>query len=193
MDTPLSSPPPAFDLMVGNLAQATCDVFADFGLVLDPSLDTAESDPASTREDTATGVAVIGYAAAAVSGALVMVVPESAIYSWMEAVGVPDGELADTLGEFSNMLLGRLKERLLPLGIRLNATTPTATTGKGIRISDATCPSSWRAFQGPGWRLRVRLDARFEPDFKLAPAPPPGKIVKAGEAIHFETVGAIDL
>jgi CheY-specific phosphatase CheX len=191
MDTPISSPPPAFDLMVGNLTQATCDVFADFGLVLQPALDTAESDAGSNAQDVATGVAVIGYAAVGVSGALVMAVPESAIYTWMDAVGVPDGELADTLGEFSNMLLGRLKQRLLPLGIRLNATTPTATTGKGIRISDATCPSVWRAFQGPGWRLRVRLDARFEPEFKLVPAP--GKIAKAGEAIHFETVGAIDL
>jgi CheY-specific phosphatase CheX len=172
--------------MVGHLAAATRDVFADFDVSLQPCGPASEAH--ADDDEEVTGMAVIGYAGAGVRGALIMTVQERAVYTWMAAAGVPDGDVADTLGEFSNMVLGRLKERLLPIGISIIATTPTAATGKGLRLSDAPGPSSWSAFDGPGWHLRVRLDADFEPGFELHPERPLAWQAKAGDAIDFDTV-----
>lgn len=170
MNTLINSPPAAFNVMVDHLADAARDVFADFGVAIQPRSESAEECQEYADEET-TGMAVIGYAGAGVRGALVMVVPESAIRTWMVAAGIPDGDPCDTLGEFSNMVFGRLKERLLPAGIALTATTPTAATGAGLRLSDAPCPTSWASFDGPDFNLRVRLDASFDADFQPTAAP----------------------
>ena len=123
-----------------------------------------------------------------------MMAAERAVQEWMAAAGVPDGDIADTLGEFSNMLLGRLKERLLPLGISIIATTPTAAVGSGLRFSEAPGPSSWSTFDGPDWKLRLRLDAAFDSDFRpVAESIPPAWCAKAGEAIDFDLLEASKL
>lgn len=179
--------PPAFSLMVGHLAAATLDVFAayDFELLPRTVLDDA------FEERGTVGMAVIGYAGRGVRGALVMMAAEPAVQAWMAAAGVPDGDVADTLGEFSNMLLGRLKERLLPLGISIIATTPTAVVGSGLRFSEAPGPSSWSTFDGPDWSLRLRLDATFDSNFKpIAESIPPAWCARAGEAIDFDALEA---
>jgi hypothetical protein len=175
--------------MLGHLAEATRDLFAELDLRV--SLEPTLLDRQDDAEDDA-GMAVIGYAGSGVRGALIMMVEERAIYTWMAAVGVPDGDLADTLGEFSNMLLGRLKERLLPLGISIIATTPTAALGRGLRLSDSPGPSSWTAFQGPGWNLRVRLDATFEAGFRQQEERSLAWQPKAGDVIDFDAVEARD-
>ena len=183
----MHSPPPAFDLMVGHLAEAALDVFAAYEVELKPR---ATLD-GSVEERGAVGMAVIGYAGRGVRGALVLMAPEHAVQAWMAAAGVPDGDVADTLGEFSNMLLGRLKERLLPLGISIIATTPTAAVGSGLRFSEAPGPSSWSTFDGSDWSLRLRLDATFDSNFRpLAESIPPAWRARAGEAIDFDALEA---
>jgi CheY-specific phosphatase CheX len=189
MDNAVTLLPPAFSLMVGHLSEATRDLFAELDLRV--SLHPTAAEQAHPESTEAAGMAVIGYAGAGVRGALVMVVEERAIVTWMEAVGVPDGEVADTLGEFSNMLLGRLKERLLPLGISIIATTPTAAIGRGFRLSESPGPSSWASFHGPGWNLRVRLDASFEAGFRVAERPLAWQ-PKAGDVIDFDAFEARD-
>ena len=139
-------------------------------------------------------MAVIGYAGKGVRGALVMMAAEHAVQAWMTAAGVPDGDVADTLGEFSNMLLGRLKERLLPLGISIIATTPTAAVGSGLRFSEAPGPSTWSTYDGPDWKLRLRLDATFDSNFRpVAESIPPAWCARAGEAIDFDALEASKL
>lgn len=179
--------PPAFNQMVDHLAGAVVDVFAAYDFKLEPR---ATVDGA-VEERGAVGMAVIGYAGRGVRGALVMMAAEPAVQAWMAAAGVPDGDVADTLGEFSNMLLGRLKERLLPLGISIIATTPTAAVGSGLRFSEAPGPSSWSMFDGPDWSVRLRLDANFDSNFKpIAESIPPAWCAKAGEAIDFDALEA---
>lgn len=177
---------PFFDLMVANLADAARELFADYDIVVRPAIDQPNGCP-----DDAIGLAVIGYAGRGVRGALVLMTAESAVSAWMKAAGVPDGDVADTLGEFSNMLLGRLKGRLLPLGISILATTPTAALGSGFRLSDPPGPSSWSAVDGPDWRLRLRLDADFAPGFKPLDSPG-GTYGLAGDAIEFDPVPGED-
>jgi CheY-specific phosphatase CheX len=183
-----STSPPALGLMIGQLTEATSDLFAQYDLPLRTNLSVEDlADEAETS-----GMAVIGYAGAGVRGALIMVVPERAIYSWMAAAGVPDGEVADTLGEFSNMLLGRLKERLMPLGISITATTPTAAIGQGLRLSDSPGPSACRTFDGPNWNLRVRLDAQFDAGFEPLERSLPEWQPKAGDVIDFDEMEVND-
>lgn len=136
--------------------------------------------------DDRIGMAVIGYAGHGIRGALVLRVDESAVLTWMAAAGVPDGDLADTLGEFSNMLLGRLKARLLPLGISILATTPTSVVGSDLRLSDPPCNFTWQSLEGPDWLLRLRLEADFDSGFKLLDRRGLSHHAQSGDVIEFD-------
>jgi CheY-specific phosphatase CheX len=182
----MASIPPAnaaFDLMCGHLTEAARDLFADYEIVVRP---TVGRRIAPEPENEPEGMAVIGYSGQGIRGALVLMATESAVTTWMAAAGVSDGDAADTLGEFSNMLLGRLKARLLPLGISILATTPTAAIGSGFRLSDPPGPSSWSAVDAPQWRLHLRLDAAFDPEFSPLERRGLAWHPKAGDAIDFE-------
>jgi CheY-specific phosphatase CheX len=190
MKSTASPPPPEFLVMMGHLVEATRELFAEFALPLEPC--QAKDDSWKEDDGEALGMAVIGYAGTGLRGALVMQVAEPAIHAWMAAAGVPDGEAADTLGEFSNMLLGRLKERLLPVGISIIATTPTAAIGNGFRLSDSPGPSSWFTFDGPGWNLRIRLDANFEAGFHASEARPLARQTRVADLIDLDEPGTRD-
>jgi hypothetical protein len=166
--------------MVDHLNEATRGLFEGYGFAVAP----ASREVAAATESE--GMAVIGYAGEGVRGALVVITTEAAVGAWMNAAGVPDGEVEDTLGEFSNMLLGRLKCELMPFGISILATTPTVATGTGLRLSKPPGPSKWCAFDGPGWSLRVRLDASFDPGFEPRARPLPLRAPRAGDAIDFD-------
>src|SRR5882762_1544326 len=99
---------PAFATMAKHLSGAVRELFEEYGIAVDlsPRVEAA-------RGQEPEGMAVIGYAGKGVRGALILIATEATVCAWMTAVGLPDGDVADTLGEFSNMLLGRLKARLL--------------------------------------------------------------------------------
>lgn len=181
---PIPQESPAFLLMRSHLVSAARDLFSDFDIAVFSSADCGRVEPGDARM----GVAVIGYAGQGVRGALVMSVGEDAVRSWMEAAGVTDGDLVDTLGEFSNMLLGRLKARLLPRGISILATTPTAVFGADLRLSDPPCNFSWEELEGPDWHLRLRLEASFDSDFKLLEQGVLRWNALSGDVIDFESV-----
>jgi CheY-specific phosphatase CheX len=156
---------PALTAMAVHLKEAARELFATYEIDVSPSGGVGYD---AAYDDDRAGMAVIGYAGRGVRGALVMMATADAASEWMAAAGVPDGDVEDTLGEFSNMLLGGLKSRLLPLGISILATTPTVATGAGLRLSAPPGPSLWAAFDGPGWQMKVRLDVEFDPDFRPA-------------------------
>jgi len=162
---------PAFELMNNHLALAVRELFDAYGFAVDPSpLVEATSEPEKE------GMAVIGYAGNGLRGAVILIATEPTVCAWMTAADLSDGEVADTLGEFSNMLLGRLKAKLLGEGIVIFATTPTTATGVGLRLSNPPGQCAWCTFDGPDWRVTVRLDAKFdrgfEPDLSRKAAPP---------------------
>jgi hypothetical protein len=128
-------------------------------------------------------MASIGYVGQGLKGVLVLAATRAAAEAWTSAAGGLESDVLDTVGEFSNMLLGRLKGRLLREGIPISLATPTTVAGDQLRISVAPGASSWQFFEGPGWQLGTRLDAAFEPDFQreLTPAQP----VEAGDALLF--------
>jgi CheY-specific phosphatase CheX len=178
-----SSSNPAFGLMADHLSHAVTELFAGYGLAVERAL-SADTGAAKNEQSV---VAVIGYTGDTVRGAVVLAAPEWAVREWLQAVGVADGEVLDTVGEFSNMLLGRLKAKLLREGVTVLAATPTTGVGNQIRISAGPGRSQWSAFDGPGWQVTLRLDAAFEPGFEL---PAPGSAqepAEAGEAFLFES------
>jgi hypothetical protein len=174
-----------FSIMDRHLTEAATDLFGSYGLDVRRLTDHGPGGQGLATDQTI--VAVIGYAAEKVRGALVLVAQRSAVETWLAAIGeTPDTtDVFDTVGEFSNMLLGRLKARLSTQGFPILLSTPTTASGGGLRLSNPPGPSSWMAFQGSGWRLDVRLDATFDPGFVLQPSSERTAAVEAGDAILF--------
>jgi CheY-specific phosphatase CheX len=180
----ISKNPPAnplFEIMATHLADVTVELFAAYDIRVERA--AATSAPLGWTETS--GMAITGYVGKHVRGALVMIATESAAAAWLKAIGAEEGELADTLGEFSNMLLGRLKGRLLVEGLPILLATPTTASANGFRLSVPPPQSSWQVFDGPGWWMSTRLDAAFDSGFALQATDDRGKPAEAGESILF--------
>jgi hypothetical protein len=174
----------AFATMERHVAEVAVELFAAYGIAVRRSGSGAEPGAVPLEVSVA---AIIGYAGEKVRGALILVASRPAIESWLVALGSPDvnGDVCDTLGEFSNMLLGRLKGRLLPEGFPILLSTPTTAFGSGFTLARPAGPSKWLAFDGPGWRLGVRIDATFDDGFALQVRADREAAVEAGDMMLF--------
>jgi CheY-specific phosphatase CheX len=128
-------------------------------------------------------MAVIGYAATTVRGAVLLLTSRSVVAALQppEIRDEPPTEalLRDVLGEFCNMLIGRMKNRLVSRGIAPLLSTPTTIFGDDLKLPVPTSGvSAWQRFTSAAGDIYVRLDATFEVDFALkmeepnAPKPP---------------------
>ncbi len=78
--------------------------------------------------------------------------------------------LRDVLGEFSNMLIGRVKNQLVTRNVAPLVATPTTIFGDDLTLPAPTSGmSAWHKFASPVGDLFVRLDATFEKEFALDP------------------------
>ena len=124
-------------------------------------------------------MAVIGYAAESMRGALLLLTARGIVVRLrpeeLRKVPVPeDVVLRDVLGEFSNMVLGRMKSRLSTRGLAPLVTTPATIIGEDLKLPAPTSGlSAWHRFACQDGELFVRLDATFDPDFALLPEQPP--------------------
>lgn len=145
--------------------------------------------PGEAASNPLTGEVVlanIGYTGRAIRGSVVMfVTAEAARQLAEETTGntSPEG-LCDTVAELSNMLLGRLKNRLLQHGVVLALATPTAAIGQGVRVfASATGAARWHRFVGEGGAVDVRNDAVIDPEFVMdyePAAPLSGGVAEGG-------------
>jgi CheY-specific phosphatase CheX len=159
-------------------------MFADFEIAIQRV--HAAPPVTSVRGTEPSTVAIIGYVGPGVRGALIMVATENTVASWLTRMGSEGADVGDALGEFSNMLLGRLKTRLLPEGLTIQLATPTIASGSGIRLSIPPNRSTSLVFEESAGNLRLRLDAHFDPDFVLAETSErDAPAAQAGEAILF--------
>jgi CheY-specific phosphatase CheX len=177
MDT-LDDQAKAFAAVQKYLVSATRDLFEGYGMPVTHSLG------GSVDTSGPSVMAVIGYAADGMRGALVLLTARAIVDKLrpeeLRAVRVPeDTVLRDVLGEFSNMLLGRLKTQLSARGVVPLVTTPTTIVGTGLELpAPKSGLSAWHRFSSQYGELFVRLDATFDPSFVLMPeqrpsAPPP--------------------
>ena len=170
---------PDFKLMDQHLMDVAIELFAAYDVPIGQC--AAPSEEGLGRETYC--MSSIGYVGNGVKGVLILAATRAAAEAWTSAAGGMECDLVDTVGEFSNMLLGRLKGRLLKEGITISLATPLTVIGDGLRLSVAPGVSSWQFFEGPGWHLGTRLDAAFEAGFQreaTAAAP-----AEAGDAILF--------
>lgn len=146
-----------------------------------------------SQPDVAEGefvIANIGYTGRAVRGSLVMFMSAAAAARLSEETTgdtSPEG-LCDTAAELSNMLLGRLKNRLLAHGVVLALATPTTAIGTRVRVySPAGEPVCWHRFGGDGCVIDVRNDMVIEPEFEMVTAPEgrPKGAVSEGDMVLF--------
>jgi CheY-specific phosphatase CheX len=148
------------------LVKGSLDLFEEYGLPVEHATD-APSDIAGPSV-----MAVIGYAATTVRGALLLLTSR-AVVAALQPDEIKDGPptealLRDVLGEFCNMLMGRIKNRLIPRGIAPLIATPTTILGDHLKLPVPTSGvSAWQRFSTPYGDIHVRLDATFEPDFTL--------------------------
>lgn len=121
------------------------------------------------------GVAsIIGYAGSHIRGALVLLSSRAFAANLQPgADAASDAEIRDLFGEFSNMLLGRIKNQLLRRSVVLMLATPTTLFGQALRLpTPIGGTSTWHAFDSPHGRVFVRFDATFDPDFVLGDEEP---------------------
>jgi len=170
---------PHFELMGRHLMDVAVELFAAYDVPVAhcPTL----PERGLGRETYCT--ASIGYVGQGVKGVLTLAATRAAAEAWTNAAGSMECDLVDTVGEFSNMLLGRLKARLLREGIPISLAIPITVVGDELPVSMEPGADDWQFFEGPGWHLGTRLDAAFEPEFqrKQTPAVP----AEAGTAILF--------
>jgi CheY-specific phosphatase CheX len=162
----------AFTEIQEYLVKATADLFERYRMPVKHSFGgTVDTSGQSV-------MAVIGYAAGNMRGALLLLTARSIVDKLrpeeLRNVRAPDDVvLRDVLGEFSNMLLGRVKLRLSTRGVVPLVTTPTTIIGEGLQLPAPTSGvSAWHRFSCPDGELFVRLDATFDADFVLLPERP---------------------
>jgi len=168
-----------FELMDQHMMDVAVELFAAYDVPIEQSATLSEE---VLGEETYC-MASIGYVGEGLKGVLILAATRAAAEAWTSAAGGLECDLVDTVGEFSNMLLGRLKGRLLREGIPISLATPLTVVGAGLRISLPPGTSSWHFFEGPGWHLGTRLDAAFEPGFQRARTH--ASPAEAGDAIIF--------
>ena len=171
-----------FDLMSVHLAEAAKQLFAACNI----HIESAEDIPSQGRlSNELSCMASIGYVGEGVRGVLVLAASHTAAEAWIGGAGIGESDLADTMGEFANMLLGHLKARLIREGMPISLAIPIAVTGNGLRFSVPPGLSCWQFFDGPNWRLGTRLDASFAADFRVREFDESQQPASPGEAILF--------
>jgi len=159
----------AYVVMRQHLVTAAVELFAAYGMTIEPVSNGPELAPRSSDERVV--MAVIGYAGETLRGAIVLLAGKQDVRGWH--TGLDEGNdstevIHDTVGEFANMLIGRLKTALLKMGVSFFVTTPTTASGVGVRIPVPNGGmSGWQQFQGTPGRIDVRLDVVFDPKFSL--------------------------
>lgn len=146
------------------LSHAAHDLFALYRLPLVPS--AACAFPPKGRHVLGT----IGFGGPHMKGVLAILADET----FWRGIAPPeqpkdDAILADMVAEFANMLLGRLRNALLPLGAELAIAIPSAVCGTDLaphRASDAK--PDWHMFRTGRGPLFVRFQVAFRKDFRFS-------------------------
>lgn len=166
------------------LAESIADAFLTYSA--DASYAGACAAPAAIGVSV---VASIGFAADGTRGNLTIVGPVSTATALCEAAGSAAGaaEMCDVFAELSNMLLGRLKNRLLGRGVTLLIGLPTAETAHDVRVQAGESSSSWHMVTAGGGACHVRLAACFDDDFAFDDQAPEsnGAMAAEGEMLFF--------
>jgi CheY-specific phosphatase CheX len=159
----------SFSRLRGHLVAATTDLFAAYGMTVELAPETPIIVPHGVDQEVV--FAVIGYAGESMRGAIVLVATCQNVKAWHTGLDEDNASVEaihDTVGEFANMMLGRLKIAMLKQGVSFLMTTPTTASGTDVRIPlPHAGMSAWLRFVGTSGRFEVRLDATFDVSFRF--------------------------
>jgi CheY-specific phosphatase CheX len=182
--TSLSESAQTFATIQQYLVTGTVDLFGAYGI----SVEHASGGSAEIKGLSV--MALTGYAGDNVRGAL-LILASCDVVSAIEPqevrdTGVPvDVSLRDVLGEFSNMLLGRVKNQLSLRAVAPLLTTPTTVFGRDLQLPvPRSGMSAWHTFTCNAGSFFVRFDATFDPEFTLDPNRKPPTVLE-GEVVLF--------
>jgi Chemotaxis phosphatase CheX len=154
------------------LVKGSLDLFEGYGLPVEHALGAL-----TVSVEGPSVMAVIGYAATTVRGSLLLLTSR-AVVAALQPTDLRDeppteAVLRDMLGEFCNMLVGRMKNRLVCRGIAPLLSTPTTIFGHDLTLPvPMSGVSGWQRFSSGAGDIHLRLDATFASDFALAPEDP---------------------
>lgn len=116
--------------------------------------------------------ASIGYTGEGIRGSLVLLTSSQVARSWSSECELDEIALCDIVGEFSNMLLGRMKSRIIPYGVTLSIALPISAIGRDLRVlSSPGGTSLWQTFHGDAGDVHVRLDLNLDAEFAMYALP----------------------
>jgi len=175
-----------FETSVEYLSAVTVELFGEAGIPLEPAPTVTPPGPAEGGDLLV--ASVIGYAGERMRGALVLFASADTVRRWQPRLepGASLDVVLDKIGEFCNMLLGRLKYRLLLRGAAFLFGTPTTAAGNALSVlATGTGNSRWLRFDGPSGSLHVRFDATFDEGFALKTGPVSDPPAPAGDMLLF--------
>jgi CheY-specific phosphatase CheX len=162
-----------FAVVQRDLVAATIDLFAAYSVGLTHVYQGPDLAP--RPDDEKAVMAVIGYAGETLRGTLVLLTTKEKVRDWQPGFiepNAPPEVIHDTVGEFANMLLGRLKRALLERGVSFFMTTPATASGTRLSLpSSHGGHSAWHRFEGSAGRIDVRIDSTFDKGFAFNTAP----------------------
>jgi CheY-specific phosphatase CheX len=158
--------------LVEDLGESACrDLFDAYGVALERCVGVE-----SNKELTLTGV--IGFTGPGICGTCVLASTSSPIQASMPE----GGSIRDWVAELSNQLAGRLKTKLIAVGVTVYITTPVVLRGTRMEPLPAVDIAP-RTFTTADGSLLLWVEVETGPDFEISPSP--GPVVSEGEAILF--------
>jgi hypothetical protein len=168
--------------MTEAVQQATVELFGELGA----TLRLAGGRP---PERGAAVAASIGFLHEAARGTLTLFAPRSgALAFWpAETQIAPTPEaMRDLFGELANLVLGRIKLRLLARGVIILLTTPIAWSGADLEIESGWGGvGAWFIFESDRGSLFVRFDVLMDEGFSIGDRETRAVEVTPGEPILF--------
>ncbi len=171
MDQSAARPTDPREVINRHLAAATVELFAAYGVHVTHIATGRDVAPTGDGDCVAS---TVGYEGEGIRGSILLLsdVPSASALSASLAGDTTDESLCATIAEFSNMLLGRLKMRLLAHGVTLRLAIPWA--GMSLRERALTLlgdASTWHRFRGDAGEVFVRIDVTLDPGFAMAEGP----------------------
>lgn len=147
---------------------ATQELFAIQGLLVTPS--ATRGKPPRGRQILAS----IGFGGRDMKGALVLLA-DTSLWESLAPADQPEDPalLSDMVGEHANMLLGRLRNMVLPLGAEVATAMPSSVSGSDLALDPRpSAKPEWHVFRSDRGPLFVRLTVAFRKDFAFAEETP---------------------
>jgi CheY-specific phosphatase CheX len=134
-----------------------------------------EASHVASRESRDIGsegrIAVIGFGGEALRGFLVLDLPPAVLSRTHPRHSHDEADLEDWVGELSNLMLGRIKARLLPYDVVIQLSTPLVVTGKGKCVEQADAHSVVHTFVAHEGEFHVLLAADGDSTIELGDEP----------------------